>query len=775
MLVFNKKKMVDFVSILIVLAIIAIIYFLFLKPSSDAVSTNVKDITTVLIPQIQKNIQDSIQDVKTSLASQDVNINDIKGTLIPELTTKINKSIDDLGSSVSAQNKQFTASLDTLKTALDGLTKSSNDSIASIQLKLNNLDGAFKKFVDVTVADIKRIDEKATKDYSVLDGKITLLSTREVEESRKTNLAVKELSDREIKESTRIDAAIKALTDREVGESTRIDLAIKALGDREVGESTRIDAAIKALSDRETGESGRINAAIKVLSDKDAGESNRINAAVGSLAGREAQDSARLDKLIKELSDREQLESLRLDRAITDLKSRETEDSRLIRVLIAQEQADLDTLSRKFPELSTSIEEVKRDSFRNFDKLHLRLEENQSNDNLYNYYVDTINKYIDDAMADPEISQKIKKRIFKTPDYFKEYIKFDTFETRQGYFRNIFAKVTKCRLTDKTLSIANQGGSRIINETISNMLGNKENVDELVELIWLMEAGRHYEAGLSESSPRGGVMPIRYDVKTNEFYRNSVEDNQFMTSFDSNVNKVLTLLGLPPVINSRYSYDNTKTAAIQSIRNMIFDCKNWLTKLGQNPEDCERMNSFWKSAMKCYVPIPAENSPPEQIPAQSSPEQIPAQNSPPEQISEVAQKKIPITFQVSNSFPAIMDFTESDNRRVTNFETPLQPGNYSKCVFSFNILDMSPPKMLPQDPKISDTVYISIVKNGSITAVVGASKTFINGSQPIVSVYEVANTPFTIKGDEQILIAFLNEKSIPNKRYSVIAGTVTMS
>jgi hypothetical protein len=281
-----------------------------------------------------------------------------------------------------------------------------------------------------------------------------------------------------------------------------------------------------------------------------------------------------------------------------------------------------------------------------------------------------------------------------------------------------------------------------------------------------MEAGRHYEAGLSESSPRGGVMPIRYDVKTNEFYRNSVEDNQFMTSFDSNVNKVLTLLGLPPVINSRYSYDNTKTAAIQSIKNMVFDCKNWLTKLGQNPEDCERMNSFWKSAKKCYVPNPAENSPPEQISAQ---------NSSPEQISEVAQKKIPVTFQVSNSFPALMDFTESDNRRVTNFETPLKPGNYSKCVFSFNILDMSPLKILPQDPKISDTVYISIVKNGSTTVVVGASKTFINGSQPIVGVDAVANTPFTITGNEQILIAFPNENSIPNKKYSVIGGTVTLS
>jgi hypothetical protein len=756
MLVFNKKKMVDFVSILIVLAIIAIIYFLFLKPSSDAVSTNVKDITTVLIPQIQKNIQDSIQDVKTSLASQDVNIKDIKGTLIPELTTKINKSIDDLGSSVSAQNKQFTASLDTLKTALDGLTKSSNDSIASIQLKLNNLDGAFKKFVEVTVADIKRIDEKATKDYSVLDGKITLLSTREVEESRKTNLAVKELSDREIKESTRIDAAIKALTDREVGESTRIDLAIKLLGDREVGESTRIDAAIKALSDRGRTESTRIDLAIAALTEREAGVTTRLDAA------------------IKALSEREQLESSRLDRAIAELRSREAEDSRLIRALIAQEQADLDALSRKFPELSTSIEEVKRDSFRNFDKLHLRLEENQSNDNLYNYYVDTINKYIDDAMTDPEISQKIKKRIFKTPDsdYFKQYIKFDTFETRQKYLRNIFTKVTKCVLTTKETV---NSGSRILNETISNMLANKENVDELVELIWLMEAGRHYEAGLLESSGQsysGGVMPVRYDVKTNEFYRSSVEDNQFMTSFDSNVNKVLTLLGLPPVINSRYSYDNTKTAVIQSIKNMVFDCNNWMVKLGQNPEDCERMNSYWKSAKKCYVSIPAENSPPEQISdINSSPEQISA----PEQISEVAQKKPTVTFQVSNSFPALIGFTESDNRRVTNFETPLQPGNYSKCVFSFNILDMSPPKMLPQDPKISDTVYISIVKNGSITAVVGASKTFINGSQPIVSVYEVANTSFTITGDEQILIAFLNEKSIPNKRYSVIAGTVTMS
>jgi len=764
MLVFNKKKMVDFVSILIVLAIIAIIYFVFLKPSSDAVSTNVKDITTVLIPQIQKNIQDSIQDVKTTLASQDVNINDIKGTLIPELSTKINKSINDLGSSVSAQNKQFTASLDTLKTALDGLTKSSNDSIASIQLKLNNLDGAFKKFVEVTVADIKRIDEKATKDYSVLDGKITLLSTREVEESRKTNLAVKDLSDREIKESTRIDAAIKALTDRETGESTRIDAAIKILGDREVGESLRIDTAIRALSDRERLESTRIDLAIKALTDRETGATTRLDAA------------------IKALSDKD----LSLDRAIADLKSREAEDSRLIRALIAQEQADLDALSKKFPELSTSIEEVKRDSFRNFDKLHLRLEENQSNDNLYNYYVDRINQYIDDAMTDPEISQKIKKRIFKTPDsdYFKQYIKFDTFETRQKYLRNIFTKVTKCVLTTKETV---NSGSRILNETISNMLANKENVDELVELIWLMEAGRHYEAGLLESSGQsysGGVMPVRYDVKTNEFYRNSVEDNQFMTSFDSNVQKVLTLLGLPPVINSRYSYDNTKTAVIQSIKNMVFDCKNWFTKLGQNPEDCERMNSFWKSAKKCYIPIPNENSSPGQISdINSSPEQISAQNSSPKQISDLSPETISnikkmsadITIQVSNSFPALIGFTESDNRRVTNFEKPLQPGNYSKCVFSFNILDMSPPKMLPQDPKISDTVYISIVKNGSITAVVGASKTFINGSQPIVSVYEVANTPFTLTGDEQILIGFPNENRIPNKRYSVIGGTVTMS
>jgi hypothetical protein len=469
-----------------------------------------------------------------------------------------------------------------------------------------------------------------------------------------------------------------------------------------------------------------------------------------------------------------------LDRAIAELRSREDEDSRLIRALIAQEQADLDALSRKFPELSTSIEEVKRDSFRNFDKLHLRLEENQTNDNLYNYYVDTINKYIDDAMTDPEISQKIKKRIFKTPDsdYFKEYIKLDTSVKRDAYFRNIFTKVTKCVLTDNTLSIRNQNSSRIINETISNMLGNRENFDELTELFWLMEAGRHFENGLLESSGQsyqGGGLPARYDVKTNEFYGYS-QNNQDMTSFESDINKVLTLLGLPPIINSRYSYVNKKTAAIQSMKNMVFDCNNWMVKLGKNPEDCERMNSFWKSAKKCYVPIPVENSPPEQISAQnSSPEQIPAQNSSSNQISEVAKKKIPLTFQVSNSFPVLMDFTESDNRRVTNFETPLKPGNYSKCVFSFNILDLSPPKILPQDPKISDTVYISIVKNGSTTVVVGASKTFINGSQPIVGVSAVANTPFTITGDEQILIGFPNENSIPNKRSSVIGGTVTMS
>lgn len=645
--------MVDFISILIVLVIIAIIYFMFLKPSSDTVFTNVTDITTVVIPKLQKSIEDSISEVKSSLTSQNVSMKDIKDTLIPSLETKIKKSISDLDSSVSDKNKEFTKSLDNLKKALDKLTETSGESISGIQLKLSNLEGAFTKFVEVTVADIKRIDDKATKDYSILDGKITLLS------------------------------------DREVRESKRIDLAIAELGKREVDESSRIDRSIKALSDRELGESKKLNELID-----------------------------RIDK-------------------------REAEDSRLIRELIAQEQADLDKLKRKFPELTTSIDEMKTDNMRNLDKLRLRLEVNQTNDRVYNSYVDTINRYINNAMTNPEISEKIKARIFNTQDYFLEYIKFNTFEERDNYYQEVFAKVANCAV-NRTLTIKNPFS--IINDTITYLLTKKENLDDVLELFWVSEAGRHYEAGLIESSTNQnsslpGLMPIRYDVSTKEFYAKAGEN---ISSLSNDISKVLNVLGLPPIVNVRYSYGNTKKAAIQALKNMVLDCDNWVSTLsdGQAPVNmCSQIFAHWGRNGKCGLPKPQS-----------------------------------IEESITSTFPAQMEFTETDNRRVINFDKSLQPGDYSKFKISLQILDMV--QLPPSSPSLDQAIIISIFSKSTNNYPISITKIFLVGRQPITfidEVFENTNYPYPIKGDEQIVIEFPNDNKIPGKRFNIVNGSVTFS
>ena len=131
---------------------------------------------------------------------------------------------------------------------------------------------------------------------------------------------------------------------------------------------------------------------------------------------------------IKRIDDKEKTDFSLVKTLIASLTSKGTDDKaellKLIQDLAAQEKADMDTLSKKFPEINSTISQLKDDSQKTIDKIQKQLDSNDANDFKYKSYVDTINSYIDNAMGISEISDKVKMRIFsKKEDKALAFIK----------------------------------------------------------------------------------------------------------------------------------------------------------------------------------------------------------------------------------------------------------------------------------------------------------------------------------------------------------------
>jgi hypothetical protein len=241
--------------------------------------------------------------------------------------------------------------------------------------------------------------------------------------------------------------------------------------------------------------------------------------------------------------------------------------TKIIDDLIAKETLDIDTLSKRFPELESSILNLQNSTSANVKTLQDQLQANSRSDKQYQGYVDVINQYIDNARLIPEISDRVKKTIFKQKDYGLEYLFLPEGDAKTEYLNKHYNVYTGC--TFKGTSPHQYMDAMVFSKLKSI------NDDEFFETAWLYiivaNILNHPGASFSKEAMTFSLSTPRETTL------------QFITS--SLVNLKLPPLTIAGPETYTYSYENTKLALITSVKNFIYDCENW-GKL-QNMEICE--------------------------------------------------------------------------------------------------------------------------------------------------------------------------------------------
>jgi hypothetical protein len=273
--------------------------------------------------------------------------------------------------------------------------------------------------------------------------------------------------------------------------------------------------------------------------------------------------------------------------------------------LIAQKSLDIEALKQRFPQLENSFSNVQNRTNANVEGLQRQLEENSKSDKRYQDYVNVINKYIDNAMAIPEISDRVKQTIFtnlkqptsfpKPPngDYLLEFLNLTDDQERTNYLNEHFKKFTGCEVRSEW------GGSLY---GYSDIMVFKQlvakNDDDAYEYLLLF----FIPAELYIRRNEDGM----FIKRTDKSY--SPVDNifSFLPPFNQgqmdSIILILEKLGMPPLTKNpddtySYSYSNTKTAVKQAFKNYLFDCENWQTQMGRVfCKDMPRLMDYMKNS-----------------------------------------------------------------------------------------------------------------------------------------------------------------------------------
>ena len=410
------------ISVIIVALLVAAMYWFFLKPSGEEVSTN---ITT---------IQKSIATLSESLSSQDLNITDIKTKVIPGIQTTINESIDklsekltSLSTNTDSKNAELNKLIQDLKLANEQLGKTTSDSSESLKLLIGTLRKNFDDFAK-TQGDVMSNLTQTQKAEIV-----------KVYQTIESGLKSKDVSIETVQRSIEksIEILNKTFTDKNTELATLISNLKKAsdvFSDTTTKSVTALQGQVNNLQLAFNNFVKSQGDEIKRLDAKDQSNFDILNKKITDFMASEASDTAQLKKLI---SDSVAQEKADLQKKMTGFMASEASDTaelkKLISDLVAQEKADFETLSKKFPEITSTITEMKNNSQTMIDNVQKRIEKNDATDSTYNAYVDTINSYIDNALAIPEISDRVKKRIFtKKADRVIEFLTKVATNTREG-------------------------------------------------------------------------------------------------------------------------------------------------------------------------------------------------------------------------------------------------------------------------------------------------------------------------------------------------------
>ena len=377
------------ISVIIVALLVAAMYWFFLKPSGEEVSTN---ITT---------IQKSIATLSESLSSQDLNITDIKTKVIPGIQITINESIDklsekltSLSTNTDSKNAELNKLIQDLKLANEQLGKTTSDSSESLKLLIGTLRKNFDDFAK-TQGDVMSNLTQTQKAEIV-----------KVYQTIESGLKSKDVSIETVQRS--IEKSIEILNKTFTDKNTELATLISNLKKASDVFSDTTTKSVTALQ----------------------GQVNNLQLAFNNFVKSQGDEIKRLDA-------KDQSNFDILNKKITDFMASEASDTaelkKLISDLVAQEKADFETLSKKFPEITSTITEMKNNSQTMIDNVQKRIDKNDATDSTYNTYVDTINTYIDNALAIPEISDKVKKRIFtKKADRVIEFLTKVATNTREG-------------------------------------------------------------------------------------------------------------------------------------------------------------------------------------------------------------------------------------------------------------------------------------------------------------------------------------------------------
>ena len=104
--------------------------------------------------------------------------------------------------------------------------------------------------------------------------------------------------------------------------------------------------------------------------------------------------------------------SNRIDALVdTEAKERETLKT-LMNSIATQDKAQFDKIELRFPELKSTIDEIKADHESKIQSLRSDLVDNSNSDKKYRDYVDTINSYVSNAFNISDMSDKVKTAIF---------------------------------------------------------------------------------------------------------------------------------------------------------------------------------------------------------------------------------------------------------------------------------------------------------------------------------------------------------------------------
>ena len=230
--------------------------------------------------------------------------------------------------------------------------------------------------------------------------------------------------------------------------------------------------------------------------------------------------------------------------------------------LIVQEKSNLDILETKFPELKSSIDQIKADNEKAIVALQADLNKNDVQDSKYRIFVDKINSYIDNALTTSEISQKVKNRIFVVNDDVLEMYNLQNSEETEAFLVSKYNKVMDCPYSSKDM---NDNIMRIMKK----IKENKED-DSYYNLFFL------FYAVLLKL--REKVIDLNFNTMELELSKpKAPQEGKIIIDNTKEMvdmfNKTLAIIGYPPLKNnSSYPYATAKEALKKFMMTLIFDC-----------------------------------------------------------------------------------------------------------------------------------------------------------------------------------------------------------